>query len=143
MQIGSRRESIDLHSQLSELTRLSDFLDDLAEAWGLSEDFLHGVHVALDEVVSNTIRHGYDDSAHHRIRILVELAGSELVMRVEDDAAEFNPLTVPEPDLTVPLKDRAVGGLGIFLVRKLMDSVSYERRGERNILTLSKKLGTS
>lgn len=135
-----RTKSIELKNRISEIPRLGDFLDDLGEAWGLSEDSLFTVHLALDEIVSNTIRHGYDDSAHHRIRILLELKNGELFMTIEDDAAEFNPLRAPEPDFSVPLKERKIGGLGIFLVRKVMDGFSYERCGQKNIVTLWKKL---
>ncbi len=60
-------------------------------------------------------------------------------MRVEDDAVAFNPLEREAPDLNAPLEDRPIGGLGVHLVRKLMDDVRYERAGARNILTMRKR----
>jgi serine/threonine-protein kinase RsbW len=63
----------------------------------------------------------------------------EVRAEVQDDGQPFNPLEVPEPDTTKPLEERAIGGLGIHIVRKLMDGLEYKRQGERNFLTIKKK----
>ena len=132
--------SLELTNQLSEIGKLTDLLEQLAEAWGLSEDLLFKANLALDEIVSNIIRHGYPVSGDRRITVRIRLEKDDLVMEVEDDAPEFNPLDAPEPDTSAPLEERGIGGLGIFLTRKLMDNMSYRRSGGKNILTLSKKL---
>ena len=132
--------SLELTNQLSEIGKLTDLLEQLAEAWGLSEDVIFEANLALDEIVSNIIRHGYPDSGDHRIIVRIGLEKGNFIMEVEDDAPEFNPLDAPEPDTSAPLEERAIGGLGIFLTRKLMDNMSYRRFGGKNILTLSKKL---
>ena len=135
-----KSSSLELTNQLSEIGKLTDLLEQLAEAWNLSEDVLFKANLALDEIVSNIIRHGYGASGDHRIRVRIGLERGDLIMEVEDDAPEFNPLDAPEPDTRAPLEERAIGGLGIFLTRKLMDNMSYRRSGDKNILTLSKKL---
>ncbi len=137
---GEEAESLELTNQLSEIGRVTDLLERLAPAWGLSKDVLFEANLALDEIVSNIIRHGYPDSGEHRITVRLALKKDDLVMEVEDDAPEFNPLDAPEPDTSAPLHERRVGGLGIFLTRKLMNNMSYRRLGGKNILTLSKRL---
>ncbi len=132
--------SLELTNQLSEIGKLTDLLERLAGPWGLSEDVLFEANLALDEIVSNIIRHGYPDSGDHRITVRIRLEKGNLVMEVEDDAPQFNPLDAPEPDTNAPLEERGIGGLGIFLTRKLMDNVSYRRSGGKNLLTLSKRL---
>ena len=121
--------SLELTNQLSEIGKLTDLLEQLAEAWGLSEDLLFKANLALDEIVSNIIRHGYPVSGDRRITVRIRLEKDDLVMEVEDDAPEFNPLDAPEPDTSAPLEERGIGGLGIFLTRKLMDNMSYRRSG--------------
>lgn len=132
--------SIELVNQLSEISRLSDFVDRLGAEWGLSEDILFKAHLALDELVSNTIKYGYDDQETHHIQVTVSLESDDLIMRVEDDANPFNPLEAPEPDTDAPIEERGIGGLGLFLVRRLMDGISYRRSGEKNIVTIWKAI---
>lgn len=132
--------TLELTNQISEIGKLTDLLEQLAEAWGLSEDVLFKANLALNEIVSNIIRHGYPDSGDHRITVRLGLEKGHLVMEIEDNAPEFNPLDAPEPATSAPLEERAIGGLGIFLTRKLMDHMAYRRSGGKNILTLSKKL---
>ena len=69
------------------------------------------------------------------------LEGDELTIRVEDDGRAFDPLQAPPPDLDLPLEERPVGGLGIHIVRSVMDAVEYQRRGGRNVLTMRKTIG--
>jgi serine/threonine-protein kinase RsbW len=97
-------------------------------------------HVALDELLSNVVNHGLAgrDGA---IEIQLRLGESGLEMVVTDDAPPFDPLAAPEVDTSAGVEERPIGGLGILVVRKLMESVTYERVGERNRLTLRRKLG--
>jgi serine/threonine-protein kinase RsbW len=96
--------------------------------------------VALDEALSNIVRHGLarrqDASA---IEIEFRLVDREIEILVTDDAPPFDPLRIPEPDLTKPLEERAVGGLGIALVQRLMDVVEYHRKDGRNLLRLRRR----
>ena len=97
--------------------------------------------VALDEVLSNTVRCGYGSEAgEHRIEVRFHLKDQVLELAIVDDAAPFNPLDAREPDTTQPIADRPIGGLGIHVVRRLMDEVEYERKENRNCLTLRKRI---
>lgn len=116
-------------------------LERFSSARGLPAAAVWPVQVALDEVLSNTVRHGYAESNPERqIEIVFDLRGGVLEVTVVDDAAPFNPLEAAPPSLDGPLEERSPGGLGIHLVRKLMDEVRYERAHERNRLVLHKRL---
>jgi anti-sigma regulatory factor (Ser/Thr protein kinase) len=94
----------------------------------------------LEEIVTNVICHGCCDGSHASIEVELALQPDELVMTVEDSATPFDPLQAPAPDLEAALEDRPIGGLGVHLVRKLMDRVTYERRDGKNRLVMSKIL---
>ena len=94
--------------------------------------------VALDEVLSNIVRHGRPSPA--TIDLTFSLAEEVLEVELVDSTGPFNPLDAPPPDTSAPLDARRPGGVGIALVRAVMDRVRYERRGERNVLTLSARL---
>jgi anti-sigma regulatory factor (Ser/Thr protein kinase) len=94
----------------------------------------------LDEIVINIIAHGYDDEHEHQIRVSLALEGDILAIQVEDDGKPFNPLEVPPPNLDLPIDDRPIGGLGIFIVRSTVNEVEHRREGGRNILTMQKTM---
>ena len=98
-------------------------------------------NLAIEELVTNCIKHGYDDKGEHIIEITLKLSANELVLTVTDDGHWFNPLELPEPDTHLPVEDRPIGGLGIHLLRKMSDRMEYERKGGKNQITLHKSLG--
>jgi anti-sigma regulatory factor (Ser/Thr protein kinase) len=124
-----------------ELARVAARLDDLAARRGLPVDAVADMHVALEEILANVLSHAYDDEAAHEIRVSFGVYADALEAAVEDDGRPFDPLTIPPPDLSSPLAEREVGGLGIHLVRKLMSEVTYRRIGDRNRLVLTKAFG--
>ncbi len=116
----------------------ADRLDRFWAEAGLDPGSAWPVHVALDEVLSNIVRHGGAAGSVPLIDVTFTRADSGGVeVTVVDDGPEFDPLQVPEPDLASPLDVRRAGGLGIHLVRHLMDKVAYARRGERNWLVIA------
>lgn len=95
------------------------------------------VQLALDEILSNILLHGvYPDTGDPTIDVTFSFQGGVIGVEVVDTAAAFNPLLVPPPDTTSPLAVRPEGGLGIALVRHLMDEASYERRNNRNYFVM-------
>ena len=99
------------------------------------------MRLALDEVVSNVIRHGYGPGGAGEIDVRAEFDDDRVRLEVCDAAKQFNPLLFPEPDLSIPIERRSRGGLGIFLVRKLMDRVDYFRENECNRVVLERSTG--
>ena len=113
-------------------------IDAFCAEHGLAEEISFEVNLAVDELVTNTIAYGYDDDGEHRIDLSLRLGGGTLIVEIADDGRAFDPFQAPEPDLGAPLEERAVGGLGIYLVRKTMDTVGYRRESGRNVVTLTK-----
>jgi serine/threonine-protein kinase RsbW len=107
---------------------------------GMAAEFISTVNLGLEEVITNVLKHAYDDQNEHRIDIELIWSGDEFQMEINDDGQEFNPLTQPEPIATQPLEERQPGGWGIPLVRRLFDSVTYERKTNRNLLVLRKRI---
>jgi serine/threonine-protein kinase RsbW len=116
--------------------------DAFAAAGGIPDDVLRSVQISLDEVLSNTVRHGLHSHGEGRhIAIAFEIRGGIVEVTIEDDAPPFDPLAAPAPDTTAGLDQRRAGGLGILLTRRLMDEVEYERVDGRNRVVLRKRTG--
>ncbi len=96
--------------------------------------------IVFDELLNNVISYAYPDGGEHEISIQVERSDDRMTLVFIDDGIAFNPLAHDAPDTDLPLEEREVGGMGIHLVQQVMDEVSYERRGDKNALTLEKKL---
>lgn len=129
-----------LKNRLAELETLRACLEQFAETHELPPRAAFETNLALDELVTNIISYSYDDELEHEIRIDMALADGVLTLRVQDDGQPFNPLEAAPPDLDSPAEDRPIGGLGIHLVRKVMDEVRYQRDGGANVLTLTKNV---
>ena len=121
-----------------------DALESLWAAVGLSRAVTWPVEVSLDEVLANVVRHGLEGrgaSAQVELELRVEPGDPpRCELRVEDDGPEFDPLGAAAPDTSLAVDERPIGGLGIELVRRLMDEVEYERRDGRNRLRLARRL---
>lgn len=131
-----------LRSELSELGRLAAAVEDFIARNHLPPDLAFRFTLSLDELVTNIVSHGRGSSGGHEIRVRLESDGRELRAEVEDDADSFDPVAdAPPPDLGGDLESRRVGGLGIFLVGKMMDRVSHRREGGRNLTLLARRIG--
>jgi anti-sigma regulatory factor (Ser/Thr protein kinase) len=121
-----------------------DALEALWAACGVSRALTWPVEVALDEVLANVVRHGLSgrgESARVELELRLEPGDPpRCELRVEDDGPEFDPLAAAAPDTALGLDERPIGGLGIELVKRLMDEVHYERAGGRNRLRLARRL---
>jgi serine/threonine-protein kinase RsbW/sigma-B regulation protein RsbU (phosphoserine phosphatase) len=117
---------------------------ELAAAWLLScgapDAHIQFARLAIDEVVSNCVKYGYDDSLEHHIEIELGFENSSLEIVITDDGHAFNPLDFPEPDTSLPVELRPIGGLGIHLLRKMADRLEYQRADGRNRLALLKTI---
>ncbi|MCG8545305.1 MAG: SpoIIE family protein phosphatase, partial [Alphaproteobacteria bacterium] len=130
--------SITFRNDHSEVHRLAALVEDLGASAGLSPKLVHDLNLALDELLTNTIGYGYEDDEEHQITVRVSVGPDVVTAEIEDDAKPFNPLTAPPPDLGATLAERQVGGLGIHIVKSLMDRMEYRREGERNHLIIEK-----
>ncbi len=138
----NERISLVLKNNLAELERLAAEVSAWCGRQALSEEVDYQVNLVLDEVVSNVIRHGYRDKRQHEIRVDLDFLDGELTIQVEDDGVHFSPLQVSPPDISKPINERPVGGLGIYMVRQIMDSLDYRRENGRNSLVMKKRVHT-
>ena len=101
---------------------------------------LNLVRLAIEELVTNCIKYGFNDAEVHTILVTLSIDQENLTVTVIDDGQPFDPLGAPLPDLSLRVQDRPVGGLGIQLLRQLSDLINYERRDGVNRFTLVKRL---
>ncbi len=131
---------IRVHNKLSELASANQTLTQFGRKQGLPDGVLQDLNLALGEVLTNIISYGYTDSGEHEITVRLSIEPGEMRVDVEDDGKPFNPLEAPEVDTTKPLEERALGGLGVHLVRKLTDGLEYQRHEGKNLLIMKKHL---
>ena len=139
---GSKNKEVQftLKNRIAEIAKLGERLDEFAAVHQLTPSFLHDLNLALEEAVTNIISHGYSDDREHEILVRIRVQSGEVIAEVEDDARAFNPLTAPEADVTAPLDERTAGGLGVHLMRKLMDGIEYQRLENGNLLIMKKNI---
>ena len=132
--------SISLLNHRREVERLTGLVEQFGEAHRLAADDVSAVNLLLDEIVINIISHGYDDQREHQILVTLALENGVLAIRVEDDGRPFNPLDVPGPNLDLPIEERPIGGLGVYIARSIADQMDYRRDAGRNVLTMRKRM---
>ena len=124
----------------AQLSVLTEFLREFGSAAALAPAQVGNFELALEEIFLNIVMHGSEPGITPRVEVFLNLGADAVTMTVEDDGPQFDPLSLAPPDVTGSLADRRVGGLGVFLVRKIMDTVSYARVAGRNRLRMSKRL---
>jgi serine/threonine-protein kinase RsbW len=125
--------------QFNSLAKISEFVTRAAGAVGLSEDAVYAVEMAVDEACTNIIAHAYGGEGRGDIECTCQINGDKLTVTLRDRGGPFDPSRVPEPDVDAALQDRREGGLGLYLIRRLMDEVHFEFTPDSgNILTMVK-----
>ena len=136
----SHKYSYELKNDLSELETLFKHLNKFGQATGLSEACVTDINICLDELFTNIVSYGYGDDLEHIVRFAMNLDDHMLTLKIEDDGIPFNPLEKKEPEVPADLLDVRIGGLGIHIVRKLMDDIRYDREQGKNKLTMKKSI---
>jgi len=131
-------QTIEVGDDLSEVARVQEELSSLWATHLLPEETELVVSLALEEVLSNVLRHGRTDGESAEIQVTFTVDSGGFAFEVSDRAAPYNPLLRPDPDVDLPLEQRKAGGLGVFIVKRLADTVSYERRDGKNCLRFRK-----
>lgn len=128
---------LDLPADMDHLTALMDFVTAQAQAAGLGPQDLYRVDLAAEEILTNVIKYAYPHGGG-RVEVACGLQGSAFVMEFRDQGTPFDPLSAGDPPLSEDIHERPVGGLGIHLVRQVMDQVAYQRQDQTNLLTVAK-----
>ena len=123
-----------------EVAGVSAAFAGFADAHAVPASVRRSMSVALDELLNNTISYGFAGRERGEVTIDVELRSDRLSVTLSDDGRPFDPFSAAAPDTAPSVEERRIGGLGIHLVRRMMDEVSYHRRADRNVVTLAKLL---
>lgn len=132
------RMTIDV--DLGEVARVSAAFAAFADTHALPASVRRSLHVALDELLTNTIVHGFAGRVGGAVTVEVERRADRVSVTLTDDGAPFDPFAVAAPDIALPVEERRIGGLGIHLVRRMMDEVGYQRRADHNVVVVAKRL---
>ena len=133
-----RAFELTLKAEINEIPRVSAALEQLMQVHSFSDEEILDTQLAVEEAVTNVIMHGYEGHAGE-IHLLCHASRGIIEVQIEDTAPPFNPLSIPDPDFTADVQDRRLGGLGIFLIRRVMDDVMYRNDRGKNILVLIKR----
>jgi anti-sigma regulatory factor (Ser/Thr protein kinase) len=140
MEIEGQLLEITVPSEIEAITTIFDEFAGFAEEHSLSDSVRRAVLLVLDEFVNNIVSYSHSATEEHEIKVVVVLSSDRLAVTIEDDGVPFNPFKKDPPDLDASIDDRQVGGLGIHLVRSVMDDYEYKRLKDRNIVTVYKNL---
>lgn len=133
-------QSITLLSEIPEIARLAGFIGKIGEELKLSPSLVASLNIVLEESVSNIILYAYPGKTGQQITVEARKIDDCLVFTITDCGTAFDPTQVAEADITLSAEDRAVGGLGIFLIKKIMNEVEYQRIDGTNVFILKKNL---
>jgi serine/threonine-protein kinase RsbW len=137
------RARVDLRNDNADLVRLSEFASEFALRHKLADEDSARLQIILDELFTNVVNYGYDSAAGEghpdgHIEVALSLEADRLIIEFVDDGCPFDPLASPPPDLDLPVEERQIGGVGIAIVRALVDEAEYRRDGNRNRLILGR-----
>ncbi|KXK15375.1 MAG: anti-sigma-factor antagonist [Chloroflexi bacterium OLB14] len=121
------------------LDEIRDMVAETARSAGFSEKTIYSLQLAADEAATNIIEHAYAGVKNATFSISCEIKGDQIVIVMRDTGKSFDAKNVKQPNLKADLAERQIGGLGVYLIRKLMDTVQYESSASGNILTMTKR----
>ena len=136
--VGSERHLI-LHNDIREIPQLAAFMETIAAETDMDSSLAMNLNLALEEAVSNVILYAYPPGSDGLVDVEAYIREDRIDFIITDSGSPFDPTTVEEPDVTLDIKDRPIGGLGIYLVKSIMDHVTYAREEGKNILSMTKK----
>ena len=129
---------VTVKNRIEDLLRVNSVFESFATQHEIGGRLRYHLLVSIEEILTNIIKYGFDEEGIHPIHVTFRKVAEQIEMEFEDRGREFNPLEVAEPDLETPIENRQLGGLGIHLVKKMVDEATYRREGDKNILILRK-----
>ena len=132
------QHSLTLPNDVNTIPQLNEFLDTFCEEGGVDMETTMSLNLAMEEAVVNVMDYAYPKGTEGSVSIEARLDDGDITFVIIDSGIPFDPTAKEDADTTLPLDERNIGGLGIFLTRQIMDEIEYERDNDRNILTLKK-----
>ena len=133
------KKEIRIKNQVGELERVNQFVEEIGEELGLDMELQMNLNLVIEEMVSNVIFYAYPEGTIADIELLAESDGKELTFVLSDQGREFDPTAKEDADPDVNPMDRDIGGMGIYIVKNIMNKVTYQRLEGKNLLTMKKK----
>ena len=134
------RKEIRIKNEIGELEHVAQFVEEIGEELGLSMELQMNLNLVMEEVVSNVIFYAYPEGVEASVELQAEYDGKELTFVLSDKGREFDPTLKEDLDLDTNPADRELGGMGIFIVKNIMNHVTYQRLEGKNLLTMKKKI---
>ena len=136
----STHKTVRITNQRDQIDNVRKFFDDYSKENKLTEKTVHDIQMALDELLTNIVNYGYEDSDEHQIDIHFGINNNAVNVEIVDDSKPYNILEQENPDISLSVEDKPIGGLGIFLIKKLMSNVDYYTEEGKNHLVMTKEL---
>ncbi|HDP68855.1 MAG TPA: ATP-binding protein [Candidatus Marinimicrobia bacterium] len=130
---------IKISNKIPEIEHVCEEITRFSRQYAVPDKDIFTLHLAIDEILTNIISYGYSDKDEHYIEIRYTLEKDYLKLEIIDDSNPFDPADAPEPDVDSNLADRKIGGLGIYLIKNMMDEINYSSKNGKNTLVLTKK----
>ena len=134
------RKEINIKNHIGELDRVAQFTEEISEELGLNMEMQMNLNLVLEEMVSNIIFYAYPEGTEADIELMAESDGKVLTFMLTDQGKEFDPTIKGNMDMNINPAERDLGGIGIFIMKNIMNQVTYQRLEGKNLLTMKKEL---
>ena len=134
------KKELKLKNQVGELERVNRFIEEIGNELGLSMELRMNMNLVMEEMVSNVIFYAYPKGVEAEIELVAECDGKELSFVLSDNGKEFDPTLKEDLNLDINPSEREIGGMGIYIVKNIMNKVSYKRLEGKNLLTMKKEI---
>ena len=133
-------EKITVNGEKKQLATVLNFIEKNLNQHSPSPKFIMQLELSIEEIFINIVEYAYKNDSNQKITISYNSKKDpqRVIISFLDEGTPYNPLSNPDPDITLPLKEREIGGLGLFLVKKNVDNINYEYKDKKNILTIEK-----
>ena len=134
------KKELKLKNQISELERVNQFVEEIGDELGLDMELQMNLNLVMEEMVSNVIFYAYPQGTEAEIELVAESDGKEVTFVLSDSGKEFDPTMRESVNTDINPAERDIGGMGIFIVKNIMNKVSYQRLKGKNLLTMKKDI---
>ena len=132
--------SFKLKNSLTELDALFQHIERFGQSIGLSKKLIFQINLALDELFTNIVSYGFPEGNEHWIDFVLSFENDAVFISIEDNGIPFDPVAAPTSGSTPPIENCQIGGLGLHIVKKIMDEIAYERKGDKNVISIKKRV---
>ena len=138
--MSKKNTSFKLKNALTELDKLFQHIDRFGKSVGLPKKQIFQINLALDELFTNIVSYGFTDDNEHWINFKLSFDNDAVLIYIEDNGVPFDPVSAPTSSSVPPLEKCKIGGLGLHIVKRVMDEITYERKGDKNVIKIKKQV---